>query len=111
MRVDSVGGAERDTSTGVYPQVEKHYRPVIERCTYCVSYRAADRGHDVKPACAAACPMGVFAVGDAEDTESRISEILASNETVSAHPPAEGGLVVRYLLTPQGRIQRRSGGN
>jgi molybdopterin-containing oxidoreductase family iron-sulfur binding subunit len=47
QEVDTVGGASRDTSVGVFPDVSKHYRP--RNCFHCAD-----------PPCLPACPEGAI---------------------------------------------------
>lgn len=52
IRIETVGGVAPDTSSGSFPDVRKHYRPVIERCS---ETTVADEPRRIPP-CAAACP-------------------------------------------------------
>ena len=101
VRVESQGGSLLDTSAGVFPDLEKRYRPVIDRCG--LTPDAVDPGDP--PACARACPTAALRVGDMRDPGS--DESLESAEVVP--PKAQRPVEVWYLSVPA-RRQRRSGG-
>ena len=101
VRVESRGGPLPDTSAGVFPELEKHYRPVIDRCGL-----APDAASPADPpACARACPTGALRIGDADDPGGAGSD--ARVEILPAEPRRP--LEVRVLGVPV-RRQRRSGG-
>lgn len=106
VRVETIGGAARDTSQGTFPKVHKQYRPVIERCTYSPEDIAIGR----QPACAAACPTDVFEFGDSADPLSSVSTTIQSVPTTPADAPPAGRLAVRYRSERIALRQRRSGG-
>ena len=45
QQVDTVGGTQRDSAAGTFPQLDKHYRP--RNCFHCA-----------EPPCLPACPEG-----------------------------------------------------
>lgn len=106
LYVETIGGEVRDTSAGQFPNVEKHYQPVIDRC----SYVAQDLGRDPVPACAAACPTAVIQIGDAARPESVVAETIAAERATRGQPSVAGRPDVWHRLPTRRRPQRRSGG-
>ncbi len=103
IRVETVGGAGRDTSSGSFPEVEKHYRPVIERC----SETATSAETECPPPCAAACPTRAIEVDEPRDPTS-------SGASPADRQARYAGRVdeidVWYRPARDASAQRRSGG-
>lgn len=107
IHVETVGGASQDTSTGVFPDVEKHYRPVIDHCIE----GGGDRTTPDTPACAAACPTRAIEVGSGAEPAST----HPTQPGVESRPAQYAGRVdeihVWYRPARDARHQRRSGGD
>jgi molybdopterin-containing oxidoreductase family iron-sulfur binding subunit len=108
IRVETVGGVERDTSSGTFPDVSKHYRPDVHSCTY----TAADLAVGEVPSCVAACPVDVFTFGDGADPADPITEAIAAADTVrgAVQPRRRGAPEIYYRPARPPERQRRSGG-
>jgi molybdopterin-containing oxidoreductase family iron-sulfur binding subunit len=77
------------------PDVTVRMRGVMEKCTFCVQrineakYHAKDEGRsrvrdgEVLTACQQACPAGAILFGDANDPESRVSQLRRSDRAFS----------------------------
>ena len=104
VRIESLGGGVRDTLAGVFPDVAKGYRPVIERC----ACAAEDLERAATPACAAACPTRVFSFGDAAERGGEVARALRDGRAAPVDADARRAVEVWYLSGPA-RSQRRSG--
>jgi Fe-S-cluster-containing dehydrogenase component len=103
IRVETVGGASRDTSTGVFPDVEKHYRPIIDHCIEGVAEPTAPD----TPACAAACPTRAIVVSEGTELASTQSGFESRRAEYAGRVDA---IDVWYRPARDARHQRRSGG-
>jgi Fe-S-cluster-containing dehydrogenase component len=108
IRVETVGGAERDTSSGTFPRVSKHYRPDVHNC----SYTAADLAAGEVPSCVAACPVDVIRFGNAADAADPLGALLRGGTATAAavQPRRQGAPEVHHLPPRDPDRQRRSGG-
>jgi Fe-S-cluster-containing dehydrogenase component len=106
IRVETIGGTARDTSAGVFPDVSKHYMPLIDRC----ACTAEDLNDGAMPACAQACPTQVFSFGDAGDPEGAVGRLVSGGNTFAVGERRGNEPEVRYLPARKAVRQRRSGG-
>lgn len=104
IHVDTPAGPGVDASTGSFPDLEKRYRPVYERCVF--NEEQADAG--AHPDCMTACPMEVFTFGEVSDPESHAAGRLATPGVEAGSAPTGGAFSVHYLPWRR-RPQRRSG--
>jgi Fe-S-cluster-containing dehydrogenase component len=102
IRVETVGGASQDTSSGVFPNVEKHYRPVIDHCSEGVDGNTAPGA----PACAAACPTRAIEVSGSGQAAPEQS---ASQDRPTEYAGRVDEIDVWYRPPRDSRNQRRSG--
>ena len=105
IRVETVGGASRDTSIGVFPNVEKLYRPVIDHCSEGVDGNTAPGA----PACAAACPTRAIKVGEGGEGSDSAPEQSASQDRPTEYAGRVDEIDVWYRPPRDPRNQRRSG--
>jgi Fe-S-cluster-containing dehydrogenase component len=102
IHVETVGGAARDTSTGSFPNIEKHYRPVIDHC----SEGGSGQTSAVVPACAAACPTRAIEVGEGKEIPSTQSGFEGAP---AQYAERVDEIDVWYRPARDARQQRRSG--
>jgi Fe-S-cluster-containing dehydrogenase component len=65
----------------------------VEKCHYC-AHRVE---MNLEPACVIVCPEGAIVAGDLQDPSSRISQMVAENETLVRRPEQGTGPNVHYL--------------
>jgi Fe-S-cluster-containing dehydrogenase component len=105
VHVETVGGAGRDTSAGVFPDVRKHYMPVIDQCVYTPAQLATGQ----PPACARACPVDVIQIGNLNDEGDPVASAVASGMTFTVAQAEPRAPHVHYVRVRTPSRQRRSG--
>jgi Fe-S-cluster-containing dehydrogenase component len=88
------------------PEVERRARGVVEKCTFCAHRIDAGLqlglmpGADAAatPACVNSCPVGARVFGDLNDPFSKVSQLLASRESITLREDLGTKARVYYLV-------------
>jgi len=91
------------TERGIWPFPHRVHG-VVEKCTFCFHRidqalsEGKEVGSEVVPACAEACPAHAISFGDLDDSNSNISQLLASRQWVRLREDMGTRPKVFYLL-------------
>lgn len=88
------------------PEVARRPRGVIEKCTFCsqrldagvAAGKVPGIDPEATPACVNICPVGARVFGDLNDPDSKVSQLLASRESIVLREELGTHPRVHYLL-------------